>query len=403
MIRGVRCLIVVVLCCASGGASGKGTADAQAAQKVWIRGHIRTADGSPVSGVEVRCFEIDPKYSYEFVWQQGTAISDDRGQYAFSVLGDREYRIAAGGIKSTFGRSERFVAHTNEAASVEDIIVVPATGLLKGQILNADGSPASGLLYSCQSESFRPYAPFDYPQTDANGGFHLEVLPDEDLSLWVVPGPNQVQMWTGLPPGSDARVVRLDPEAFIDLPPEWKVMSDIEALARQRRGTRVGERIALTLPDLDGRLVSLPSARFEGKVVLVNLFGTWCGGCRVEMPHLVDLKEKYGPRGLEIVGIAFEREPEETARATVRQFVEERKANYPILFGGQERRTHVLATIEGLERFSGYPTTIFIGRDGTVKEVKVGFKGESPERIAWQTGQFEKIIVRLLNEPVEGR
>ena len=59
--------------------------------------------------------------------------------------------------------------------------------------------------------------------------------------------------------------------------------------------------------------------------------------------------------GLEIVGIAFEREPEETARATVRQFVDERKANYPILFGGQERRTHVLATIKGIERFQGYP------------------------------------------------
>ena len=109
MIKGMQCLTVVMLCCAFGKASAKGTAEGQAAQKVWIRGHIRTADGAPVSGVEVRCFEIDPKYSYEFVWQQGTEVSDDQGQYAFSMWGDREYRITAGGVKSTFGRSERFV------------------------------------------------------------------------------------------------------------------------------------------------------------------------------------------------------------------------------------------------------------------------------------------------------
>ena len=104
------------------------------------------------------------------------------------------------------------------------------------------------------------------------------MLPDEDLSLWVVPGPNQVQMWTGLSPRPADRVFRLDPETFIDFPPEWRKYSDIEALARQSRGTKVGERIAFVLPDLDGRPVSLPSARFDGKVVLVNLFGTWCGG-----------------------------------------------------------------------------------------------------------------------------
>ncbi len=400
MIRGMRCLIVVVLCCAFGEASEKGTAEGQAAVNVWIRGRIRTADGAPVPGVAVECRLTDPHTWYPL---QGTGVSGDRGQYVFSVLVNTEYYILAGGKKSTVGRSKRFVAHPNQETTVEDIFVIPVTGSLKGRVVNADGSPASGLSYSIQSENFEPFETHRYPATDAKGGFRVAVLPDEELVFWVVVAANQAQMWTGVTPGSADRVFRLDPEMFIDLPPNWRGMSDIEFLASTWRDTKVSERLAFSLADLNGRPVSLPSARFDGKVVLVNLFGTWCGGCRVEMPHLVEFQRKYGERGLGIVGVAFERDSGEAARTALRQFAEEHKVNFPILLGGQWRKAHVLAAIEGIERFQGYPTTVFIGRDGTVREVKVGFKGESPERIAWQTGQFEKIIVRLLNEPVKGR
>ncbi len=104
---------------------------------------------------------------------------------------------------------------------------------------------------------------------------------------------------------------------------------------------------------------------------------------------------------LEIIGIAFERDPEKIAKAKVRELVKKRKINYPILFGGQEKRVHVLSIIKGLDRFSGYPTTIFIGRDGKVKDVKVNFVAVTPEMTEWQVKQFEKIIVKLLKEPGE--
>jgi len=396
MIKGMRCLIVVVLCCAFGEAAEMDAAKERTPEKVWIRGCIRTAEGAPVPGVEVRCMWTDPDTWYPV---QGTEVSGDRGQYAFQVLGGREYYVGAGGEKSTYARSKKFLAHAGQDVTVTDIIVVPATGSLKGRVVNADGSAASGLLYSCQSESFEPYDSLSYLATDAKGGFHLHVLPDEELVFWVVSGPNQVQMWTGVTPNSRDRVFQLDPEKFVDLAPDWRRMSDIEFLASTWRDTKVGERIALTLPDLDGRPVSLPSARFKGKVVLLNLFGTWCGGCRVEMPHLVHLHDKYEKRGLAIVTLAFERDPAETARANVRKFATECRVNFSILLGGQPQKEHVQATVQGIERFLGYPTTIFIGRDGTVKDVKVGFKSESPERIEWQNAQFEKIIVRLLNEP----
>jgi thiol-disulfide isomerase/thioredoxin len=142
--------------------------------------------------------------------------------------------------------------------------------------------------------------------------------------------------------------------------------------------------------------------QFKGKVVLVNIFGSWCGSCNDEIPHLVNFKKKYKSQDLEIIGIAFERDSEEIARTKVRGLIKKHKINYPVLFGGLEKRTHVLSTIKGIDSFSGYPTTIFIGRDGKVKAVKVNFLSLTPEITKWQVKQFEKIIVPLLKEPAKG-
>ena len=402
MYKSIICLALAVLCHSLSCASDTPTSESKPPTKTCIRGYIRTADESPVEGVEVRCFEIDPRYSYEFVWQRGTQLSNDQGQYTFHILSNREYRIKAGGKKSTRAESKKFIVYPDKDISLEDLIVAPATASLKGRILNSDGSPASGLLYACQSENFHPFHPFIYPKTDLNGVFHIpNVLGTEQVEFWVVPSSNKVQVWMGVSPNSEDIVFRLNPKEFVELPPEWKKYFDIEALARQMKRTKAQKKIDFTLADLKGNQVSMGCEQLRGKVVLVNIFGSWCGGCRTEIPHLVQLKEKYAEQGLEIVGIAFERDSEETAEATVREFVEKRKINYPILFGGQEKRTHVISTIDGLERFSGYPTTIFIGRDGTVEDVKVGFKGETRERIEWQISKFEEIIVRLLAKPLK--
>ncbi|MGH7536625.1 MAG: TlpA disulfide reductase family protein, partial [Gemmatimonadales bacterium] len=59
-------------------------------------------------------------------------------------------------------------------------------------------------------------------------------------------------------------------------------------------------------PDLAGRLVTNQDPRFRGKVVLVDVFGTWCPTCHDAAPHLVRLHRRYHGRGLEIVGLAYE-------------------------------------------------------------------------------------------------
>jgi thiol-disulfide isomerase/thioredoxin len=195
----------------------------------------------------------------------------------------------------------------------------------------------------------------------------------------------------------------LDPKKFRELPPDWKKYLYIEGLVRGIGRTKVQERIDFTIDDLEGNQISLKSDWFKGKVVLVNIFGSWCGSCNGEIPHLVSFKKKYKNQNLEIIGIAFERDSEEIARTKVRRIIKKYKINYPVLFGGKEKRTNVLSTIKGLDSFSGYPTTIFIGRDGNVKDVKVNFLSITPEITKWQVKQFEKIIVPLLKEPAKKR
>src|ERR1700747_522909 len=83
----------------------------------------------------------------------------------------------------------------------------------------------------------------------------------------------------------------------------------------------------LTLKDLNGADVSLSD--YKGKVVLVNFWATWCEPCRVEIPWLIDLQKKYGPQGLQIVGITKEDGDEKT----ITDFTKKMGVNYTILVG----------------------------------------------------------------------
>src|SRR5580698_6596304 len=91
----------------------------------------------------------------------------------------------------------------------------------------------------------------------------------------------------------------------------------------------------LTLKDLDGKDVSLES--LKGKVVLVNFWATWCEPCKSEIPMLIGLREKYSPRGFEILGLSMD----EDGKKAVQPFLDKERfdvggqkeaINYPIAF-----------------------------------------------------------------------
>jgi thiol-disulfide isomerase/thioredoxin len=120
----------------------------------------------------------------------------------------------------------------------------------------------------------------------------------------------------------------------------------------------------LTLKDLEGKSVSLSD--YKGKVILVNFWATWCEPCQVEIPWLIEMQQKYGPKGFVILGIALDEE----GKSVVAPYVAKERFDvngqkfpmiYPILIGNDD-------AADKFGGLFGYPTSILISRDG--KQIK---------------------------------
>ncbi|NNJ26843.1 redoxin domain-containing protein [Alienimonas chondri] len=119
---------------------------------------------------------------------------------------------------------------------------------------------------------------------------------------------------------------------------------------------------------------------YQGNVVVVDFWGTWCPPCRAEIPSFIQLQQRYAEDGLRILGLNYRDDVSD-----IREFVAEYGINYPTGPGSD-------ATRAAVPNFRGYPTTVFVGRDGTVREVLVG---------AHSLEKLEGIVTELLAETVE--
>jgi thiol-disulfide isomerase/thioredoxin len=129
---------------------------------------------------------------------------------------------------------------------------------------------------------------------------------------------------------------------------------------------------AFSFPDLDGKMVSNNDPRFKGKVVMLAIGGSWCPNCQDEVPFLVDLYKEFHARGLEIVGLMFEVDPDPAvAGPHVRTFIKRFGIPYPMLLAGTV--DDINQRLPQLVNFGAYPTTIYLGRDGKVRSVHAGF------------------------------
>jgi thiol-disulfide isomerase/thioredoxin len=153
-----------------------------------------------------------------------------------------------------------------------------------------------------------------------------------------------------------------------------------------------------SFPDISGRTVSNSDARYLGKVVLVNITGSWCPNCHDEAPFLAQLYDKYRIRGLEIVALDFE-EPEQIADLTrLRWFVQHYGIHYTVLVGGDP--DDVNKKIPQLVNLNSWPTSVFIGRDGLVKSIHAGFASPASGDFNGQLkAEFTARVEALLAEP----
>jgi thiol-disulfide isomerase/thioredoxin len=127
---------------------------------------------------------------------------------------------------------------------------------------------------------------------------------------------------------------------------------------------------SLPAPVLDAEMKAangepIKLSNYSGKVLLVNLWATWCGPCRTETPELVRLYQEYQKRGVEFVGLSTE-DPEASA-ARVQEFVNQYKVDYHI---GWATREVALTLMQGR---TSIPQSFVITRDGRIKKRIIGF------------------------------
>lgn len=148
------------------------------------------------------------------------------------------------------------------------------------------------------------------------------------------------------------------------------------ALAQQGVGSRAPE---IGLADMNGRQVRLSSLR--GKVVLVNIWGTWCRPCREEMPFLDRLYQRYRQQGLVVVGVA-----QDSDRDAVQRFLRRQRVTYPIVHDG----SHAVAQrYDQVSRERAMPRSFLVDRRGVVRYIHVS-------RRAGDLPAIEQQVQRLL-------
>jgi thiol-disulfide isomerase/thioredoxin len=148
-----------------------------------------------------------------------------------------------------------------------------------------------------------------------------------------------------------------------------------------------------------GATVTQDDAAFRGKVVLVDIFGSWCPNCHDEAGVLQWLYAKYHERGLEIVGLGYEY-VDDSARSQRLIGIYRRKYSigFPLLLAGTTDAGQIAKTLPQLRNFGAYPTTIFLDRHGRVRLIHAGFSGPATGRLEEIKQHFEQIIVKLLDE-----
>jgi thiol-disulfide isomerase/thioredoxin len=131
-----------------------------------------------------------------------------------------------------------------------------------------------------------------------------------------------------------------------------------------------------TLQTLDGK--SLKLSDYADKVVVLNMWATWCGPCRMEMPELIKMSNEYKSRGLVVLGLTTTYNEQQGGQQGVKDYVKEHNVPYPIIWDDGSLAVPLVEAVQGR---SVIPQSFVISRDGKIVKHFSGFN-------AYQTPQL---------------
>lgn len=161
------------------------------------------------------------------------------------------------------------------------------------------------------------------------------------------------------------------------------------------------DKIDFSFPGLDGKKVSLSDEKFKNKIVLVQLFGSWCPNCMDETAYLTSFHKKYQEKGVEIVALAYERSKDfERSRKNISRLRDRFSVPYDMLVTGfTNDKVEVSKSLPMLQKFIAFPTLMIIDKNGKIRKIHTGFSGPGTgSHYVDFVKEFEKTIDNLLAE-----
>ena len=158
------------------------------------------------------------------------------------------------------------------------------------------------------------------------------------------------------------------------------------------------DKVEFSFPDLDGNLVRLDDEKYKGKVVILQIFGTWCPNCMDETRFYSDWYRKNSEQGVEIIGLAYEIKPDfDYARDRVLTMKTKLEVPYDFLIAGTSSTESASESLPMLNRVMSFPTSIIIDRKGKVRRIHTGFSGPATgvyyEEFVDEFNQFMKVLL----------
>lgn len=135
------------------------------------------------------------------------------------------------------------------------------------------------------------------------------------------------------------------------------------------------------MKNLDGSTSKV--ADYKGKVVLLNMWATWCGPCRGEMPILVKMQDQHRDKGFEIIGLNTD---DGDTKEMVEEFAKEMNLNYTLVWAPTDMQNGLLK----ISNFNGIPQSFVVDRDGNLRGV---FRGGGKRELK----QMEELVAKIVN------
>ncbi len=187
-------------------------------------------------------------------------------------------------------------------------------------------------------------------------------------------------------------------ETWIASPDPTAKLPDANTLTGMKPGQT---RLDFKFPSIfEGGSISPTDPKYRGKVVVIQLLGSWCPNCMDETNFLAPWYLKNKARGVEVIGLGYERSADyKVAAARLRNMRERFKIGYDLAVAGVSNKDSAARSLPQLAQFVAFPTTIFLDKKGVVRKIHTGFAGPGTGKYYQQeTAGFEQEVNMLLQE-----